>query len=412
MERAILIGLRDGNKEDLEELERLTVSAGAEVVDKIVQRRKRIHPAYYIGKGKTNQIAVHCQEANVNLVIFDADLSPAQQRNLEEIIKVKIIDRAGLILDIFAQRARTIEGKLQVELAQLMHLLPRLTGYGVLLSQLAGGIGTRGPGETKLEYDRRRIRQRIGVLKKEIENIRRRRAVQKEGRLHYLGGHCLVSLVGYTNTGKSTLLNVLSDARVMVDDKLFATLDPTTRRIKLPNNQEVLLTDTVGFIKNLPHHLVAAFQSTLEEVKVADLLLHIVDISSNKMEEEINTVYKVLEELGAEKKPILTVFNKKDKLKSSIAINRMVEKTPDSVAISALYKEGLDNLLQRMADFFEPRRNLLRLSIPYQLGMKILPFIYRKGEVLKREFLDGKIILDVKIDTEVAQSLKEYIVKE
>lgn len=399
-------------EEDVRELELLTISAGAEVVDKFIQRRKEVHSAYYIGKGKTKEIANRCLETSANLVVFNAELSPAQQRNLEKVIKVKVIDRTDLILDIFAQRARTSEGKLQVELAQMMHLLPRLTGHGILLSQLGGGIGTRGPGETKLEYDRRRVRKRIDILRKEIENIRKRRLIQKESRFHYLGGYPLISLVGYTNTGKSTLLNVLSGAQVLVDDKLFATLDPTTRKIKLPNHQEVLLTDTVGFIRNLPHHLVAAFHSTLEEVRDADLLLHIVDISSYKIEKEIDTVYKVLKELEADKKPIITVFNKKDKIKSPTIIKRILKLIPDSIAISALYKDGTEDLLEKIADFFEVRRKFIRFSIPYQVGMKLLPFIYRRGGVLKKEILNGKIILDVKIDTEFAQSLKEYIVKE
>lgn len=295
-----------------------------------------------------------------------------------------------------------------MELAQLTHLLPRLVGHGVLFSQLGGGIGTRGPGETKLEYDRRRIRKRINVLEREIEKIKNRRSLQKGERSRYISGYVFISLVGYTNTGKSTLLNVLSGSEVLVDDKLFATLDPTTRKIELPNGKEVLLTDTVGFIKDLPHSLIAAFHSTLEEIKDADLLLHIVDISSCNVEEEINTVYKVLMELNVEKKPILTVFNKKDKISSFNMINRMLKNTQDSIAISALQKEGLGELLRKIMDFFEAKRKLMHLSIPYQSSMKILPFIYKRGEVLKREFLNGRIILDVKIDEEIETILKEY----
>lgn len=402
-EKAVIVGLNVNDREGLDEIERLTYSAGAEVVKKFIQRRKRIDPAYYIGKGKAQEIASFSVQEGVNLIVFDADLTPAQQRNLEEIFNLKVIDRTRLILDIFAQRARTSEGKLQVELAQLTHLLPRLTGHGIMLSQLAGGIGTRGPGETKLEYDRRRIRKRINVLQKSIEKIRNRRAVQRRHRTFPL-----ISLVGYTNAGKSTLMNTLTNAGVLVDNRPFATLDTTTRKIELPGHQEVLITDTVGFIRNLPHHLIAAFRATLEEIKEADLLLHIVDISSSQMEEEMEAVRNVLEELEVHLKPTITVFNKIDKSNSREVLNRLLRNTPDSVGISALYGEGIPVLLEKISVFFSSLRRLVKFSFPYEVGIKYLPIFYERGEIYRKEFLNGKIIIEGKVDNEIAQKFAQY----
>lgn len=277
------------------------------------------------------------------MVIFDHELSPAQERNLEDTISVKVIDRAELILDIFAQHAHTREGTLQVELAQCKFNLTRLTGHGVMLSRLGGGIGTRGPGESKLEYDRRRINKRISILKNEIEKIREHRKVSREKRK--AAALPLIAIIGYTNAGKSTLLNTLTKSHVLVEDKLFATLDPTTRRLYLPNGKTILLTDTVGFIRKLPHQLIEAFHATLEEVAEADILLHVVDISSQYYEDHISAVYRVLEELGSIAKPIVTVFNKKDKIKNRRLLSAALKKYQPGVVVSALEKESCDKLV-------------------------------------------------------------------
>jgi len=410
MEKAIIAALNMGKYPDLSELERLVMSAGGEVASKIIQKRGRPHPAYYVGKGKAGEIAQECLRLSIQLVIFNGELTPVQKINLEEIIQAKVIDRTGLILDIFASRARTSEGKLQVELAQLMHILPTLTGHGVMFSQLGAGIGTRGPGETKLEYDRRRIRKRIQILQKDIQAVTKSRQIQKEGRSHYLKGHPTVSLIGYTNAGKSTLMNALSGSEVLVDDRLFATLDPTTRKVEIGNNQELLVTDTVGFIKELPHTLVAAFRSTLEEVCDADLLLHVVDVSSERMNEEIDAVNKVLKDLKADKKPILIVFNKKDKAKKAI-LKKVLEEIPMSAAISALNKDGINDLLGMLSGFFSKKRIFLKLKLPVSDAMKILNVIYKNGEVLKKEYEGQSVIIEANVDEEAAHNIK-YSIKQ
>jgi len=392
-----------GPGKDLEEIRRLVNSAGASIAKEFTQSRRRIDSAYYVGKGKAHEAAAFASGTGCNLIIFDGELSPAQQRNLEGVFDMKVIDRTQLILDIFAQRARTSEGKLQVELAQLSHLLPRLTGRGVELSQLAGGIGTRGPGETKLEYDRRRIRKKINILQKETEKIRERRAAQRDSRQFPV-----ISLVGYTNAGKSTLLNTLTNSSVLVDDRLFATLDPTTRKIRLPIHQDVLLSDTVGFIRKLPHQLIVAFRATLEEIKEADLLLHVVDVSSPEMENEMHAVSTVLEEIGAVSQPVITVFNKTDKCGSREAVERLLRIVPDSVAVSALTGKGLDILLDRIIHFFSGRRTHVKFSIPYDTGIKFLPVFFARGEILKKEFVNGRIIIEGIIDNEIAKKFERY----
>ncbi len=356
-ERAILVGLfTKGNskwevEESIVELENLADTAGARVIHTIIQKKTTPDPAYFVGKGKAEEICLLAQEHYSNLVIIDAELSPRQQKNLEEIIGVKTIDRTELILDIFAQRAHTKEGKLQVELAQLKYLYPRLVGAGLSLSRqmgggTSGGIATRGPGETKLETDRRAIRRRINHLESEVEQIRKFRKTQRKKRVSQ--GLPVAVLVGYTNTGKSTLLNALSDSDVFVEDKLFATLDPTTRRIVLPDRSYVLLSDTVGFIQRLPTSLVAAFRATLEEVSLADMIIHVVDASHPSFREQIDIVYDVLTELDASNKPILTVFNKVDLLESTKEIEDDVKKSPNPVFTSALMRKGLGKIVSKI----------------------------------------------------------------
>jgi GTP-binding protein HflX len=377
-EKAILVGIELSKKESffleesLEELKRLAETAGAEVLSSTHQKREKPDPKYFIGKGKVEEIKGLIHSLGSNLIIFDHELSPSQERNLEEALEIKVIDRTELILDIFAQHAHSKEGKIQVELAQAEFLLTRLTGHGVLLSRLGGGIGTRGPGETKLEVDRRRIRKRISILKKEIKHLQAERQIRREKRK--ASKLKTAALIGYTNAGKSTLLNALAKADALVEDKLFATLDPTTRQLYLPQkDKSILLTDTVGFIQKLPHQLVDAFRATLEEVSEADLLLHTVDVSHPYFEDQISAVYTVLEELGCITKQIITVFNKKDKVRaesdlprlksgesskkdspqfivgSHLNIKKLLEKFDPAVAISAMQKEGLDKLLIAIA---------------------------------------------------------------
>jgi GTPase len=336
-EKAVLVGLATRStgrtlvNEYLEELALLADSAGAEVVARIVQERPTMNAAYYIGKGKAEEIAYLVEEKEVVLVIFDDDLSTVQVRNLESLVKCKILDRSGLILDIFASRAKTREAKTQVELAQLQYMLPRLTRQWTHLSKQYGGIGTKGPGETQIETDRRAIRTRISHLNEKLRVIARERAVQRKGREQFTR----VALVGYTNAGKSTILNWFSDAGVLVEDRLFATLDSTVRQVTLSPAHRILLSDTVGFIRKLPHHLVASFKSTLDEVREADILLHVVDISHPLFEEQMSVVNETLEDLGAAGKPMIIVFNKIDRLVNRNVIGYLTANHPDAVFVSA-----------------------------------------------------------------------------
>jgi len=352
-EKAILVGVKINSSdkkipltESMQELKRLVDTAGATVVAELTQNRIRPDLKYFIGQGKVEELRALIASHDANLVVFDVELSPSQDRNLENALGVKVIDRTELILDIFAQHATSREGKLQVELAQSSFFLTRLTGHGTMMSRLGGGIGTRGPGETKLEQDRRYIRKRIADLKKEIEKIRRNRFLRREKRRK--SQLPTVALVGYTNSGKSTLLNTLSKAEVLVEDKLFATLDTTIRRVLLPSRKTILLTDTVGFIQKLPHQLVASFRATLEEVTEADLLLHVVDSSHPYFEDQIEAVYTVLEELKCATKPLITVFNKCDQLKIKLD-DKYFEKYKPAVMVSALTGTGLDKLLELTA---------------------------------------------------------------
>jgi len=347
-ERAILVDVAL-NKEkidpyDIAELEALASTAGAINAGDITQSRDKPDIRYYIGKGKLDELKAACSAANVNLVIFNNELYPSQTRNLQNELGIKVIDRPGLILDIFAQHAHTREGKLQVELAQNKYTMTHLTGKGIELSRLGGGIGTRGPGETKLEVDRRRIRDRISELKKELDEVSHHRELRREKRRE--SRVPVAAIVGYTNAGKSTLLNALTKAGVLVEDKLFATLDPVTRKLRLPNSKEILLTDTVGFIQNLPTMLVEAFHATLEEVTEADILIHVVDISHPNLIGQINSVYKVLEDLKAITKPMITAFNKIDRYIGDPKV--LLEKYSPAVSISALQKTGLTDMIKNI----------------------------------------------------------------
>lgn len=412
-EKAVLVGLdlAGGSSkavdESMKELERLADTAGAEVVGRLVQKRNRPDASTLLGKGKALDVARLREETGADMVIFDRELSPAQTRNLEEIAGVRVIDRSRLILDIFACRAKTREGKLQVELAQLNYLLPRLAGIGAELSRLGGGIGTRGPGETKLEVDRRRIRRRISDLKREIEEIRRHREILRRGRRE--APVTQVSIVGYTNAGKSTLLKKLTSADVLVEDKLFATLDPTTRRIVLPNNETVLITDTVGFISNLPHHLVAAFRATLEEVSGADILLHVIDISHPNAAMQAETVREVLESLGAGQKPSITVYNKADRVAGGELPLIGAGRGESPVIISALTGAGLDELLDSIARAAARKRVRRQFFLPFARS-GIISLIFERGRVISQEHGPGGVTVEAEME-EVWASRIEAMLK-
>jgi GTP-binding protein HflX len=394
-ERAVLVGVALPSRDHaapldltLEELERLAETAGATVLEKHSQQVKNITPATLIGRGKVDEIKQSLRESAADLVIIDEDLTPAQQRNLEAAFKVRVIDRSQLILDIFAQRARSNEGKLQVELAQLEYLLPRLTRQWTHLSRLGGGIGTRGPGETQLEVDRRRIRERIGHLKQRLKSVERTRALQRQER-HEVP-FATVALVGYTNAGKSTLMNALTRAGVFVEDKLFATLDPTTRALRLPNGDKVMLVDTVGFINKIPHSLIEAFKSTLEEVSRADLLLHLVDLSNPFYEEQIRVIESVLKEIGAGEIPTLLVPNKVDVAEEISTRRFRSEGALDVCPISALTGAGIERLLDSVGAVLDRQKEEFHACFsPAQGGL--IALLRERGRVVK-EIYDGEVI--------------------
>jgi GTP-binding protein HflX len=395
-------------RESLAELGELAATAGGEVVGDGTQKMESLNAATFIGKGKAGEWGDFCRRSEVDTVIFDDELSPAQSRNLEKIFNCKILDRTSLILDIFAQRARTREGKMQIELAQLQHLLPRLTKYWGHLSRQKGGIGMRGDGETQLETDRRRVLDRIARISRELEGVRRQRSTQRDGRQR--NNWPLASIVGYTNAGKSTLLNTLTGADVLVKDILFATLDPTTRRLRLPTNQNVLLTDTVGFIKKLPHGLVEAFKATLEEVVQADLLLHVVDISHPQAEEQIAAVNAVLNEIGAGEKSTLMIFNKVDQFNGNGALHRLQEKHPNAVAISAKTGEGISALLAEIGTQLRPTREFLELRVPHDQAA-VIARLHAVGQVIERRYTGKLAKFKVRIPPQHREEFAPFIVK-
>jgi len=413
-ERVFLVGVElkasDATevRESLAELGELAATAGAEIIGEGTQKVDSPSPATYIGKGKADEYAGFCRQNNVDTVIFDDELSPAQSRNLEKIFECKILDRTALILDIFAQRARTREGKLQIELAQLQHLLPRLTRFWGHLSRQSGGIGMRGgEGESQLEADRRKVSERIDRIERDLDSVRRQRKTQRVGRQR--SNWPLASIVGYTNAGKSTLLNQLTGAEVLAMDKLFATLDPTTRRLRLPTNQNVLLTDTVGFIKKLPHGLVEAFKATLEEVVQADLLLHVVDVSHPLAEEQILAVNAVLTEIGAVGKPTLMVFNKVDRLAEGVQAG-LREHFPNSVAISARTGEGMPQLLAELGTQLRPIRDILDLRVP-QEAAAVIARIHAVGQVVSSRYGGKNARFKVRIPVHLRDEFLPFVVE-
>ena len=389
------------SEESLDELASLAETAGAMVITRVIQNRQRPDSATYIGSGKAEELALTCQAMEIDLAILDDELTGAQQKNLEDILGVRVIDRTALILDIFAQRAQSAEGKLQVELAQMKYRLPRLQGMGTVLSRLGGGIGTRGPGETRLEVDRRRIRRRIDDLEAQLSQIKKQRDLRRARREKT--GQTTVALVGYTNAGKSTLLNALSGSDVLVEDKLFATLDPVMRNVDLPENRSCLVVDTVGFIRKLPHQLVQAFRSTLEEALYADLLVVVSDLSSPGYAQQRATVFEVLNDLGAADKPILEALNKADQA----SIGGMIEPA-DAILISAKNGDGLDKLKAEISRRIAALRHRAELVIPYDRG-GALSLIHDKGQVLEEEYLAQGTRVVALMDATLYQRVKNML---
>ncbi len=391
-ERVILLAVSTGEERDtqacLDELEELVKTAGAAAVDRMIQSRENIHPGTYLGKGKLEEVKERLRELDATGVVCDDELSPAQLRSLEDALDTKVMDRTMVILDIFAARARTREGKLQVELAQLKYRAARLVGLRSSLSRLGGGIGTRGPGEKKLEMDRRLIHERIGQLKEELKDVERHREVQRRQRER---AHIQVAaIVGYTNAGKSTLLNHLTGAGILAENKLFATLDPTTRNLALPGGQEMLLTDTVGFIRKLPHHLIEAFKSTLEEARYSDMILHVVDCSSPQMDMQMHIVYETLKQLEVTDKTMITVFNKTDKLEQKTALRDM--SCDYQVSLSAKTGEGVDSLLELLETVLRNQQIYLEKLYPYSQAGR-LQAVRKYGELLAEEYREDGIFV-------------------
>ncbi|MHB1457709.1 MAG: GTPase HflX [Armatimonadota bacterium] len=413
IQKAILVSIDTGHEyEDrvsLDELRELASTAGAEVIQEFSQARNKPDSTHYIGRGKAEELLIEVQESGADLVIVNAELSSTQLKNLDEAVNVRVIDRTQLILDIFAQRAQTREGKLQVELAQMNYMLPRLVGANKALSRLGGGIGTRGPGESKLETDRRRIRERIDDLKDELEEVRQHREIQKQSRrgLPFPSA----ALVGYTSAGKSTLLNLLSGSEIFTDKMLFATLDPTTRKVEFPNGWAMLVTDTVGFIRNLPHHLVAAFRATLEEVTDADFLIHVVDASSPDMDSQVEAVHQVLKELEADEKPTVYVYNKSDLVPDQYELRKKVAETPDSVYISALTGEGISQLITVISKVLKSLLIHMNLRIPYDRS-DLVSHCYDNGRVISIEYMPEHICVEASINAESSGRFKEFMVED
>ena len=387
----------------LDELEELVRTAGAVAVARCVQKRERVHPGHYLGKGKIEELKMMVEAYGASGVVCDDELSPAQLKNLEKMLEIKVMDRTIVILDIFAGRAISGEGKIQVELAQLKYRLSRLTGMGASMSRLGGGIGTRGPGEKKLETDRRYIKDRIAELNSAAKEIQTHRELLRTQRGKK--GTPVVSLVGYTNAGKSTLINNLTDAGVLAEDKLFATLDTTTRKVQLPNGSEILLTDTVGFIQKLPHHLVQAFRATLEELKFADVLLHVVDASNPNRQEQMQVVYKTLEDLGCSDTPVITVFNKMDR---EIELPLPMDiKAREISQISAFTGDGLEGMLGIIEKLLKSFRKSMVALVPYTEG-GLIGWVHGRCEMIREEHTPEGVLLEVYVDEESANRLEKY----
>lgn len=404
-ERVILVGVStsdyDDTEKSLEELEELVRMAGAVAVGRVIQNLDQIHPGTYVGKGKLEEIKELIWETEATGIICDDELSPIQLGNMEDVLDTKVMDRTLIILDIFAGRASTNEGKIQVELAQLKYRQSRLTGLGKSLSRLGGGIGTRGPGEKKLEMDRRLIRDRIAQLNRELKDVKRHREVTREQRSR--NKIPVIAIVGYTNAGKSTLLNTLTGAGVLEEDKLFATLDPTTRNLKLPSRQEVLMTDTVGFIRKLPHHLIEAFRSTLEEAKYADIILHVVDASNPQMDEQMHIVYETLTNLEVKNKPVITAFNKQDKVEGECILRDF--HADHTVRISAKQGDGLDELLQVMENVLREQKIYVEKVYSYAEAGKI-QMIRKYGELLEEAYREDGIFAKGYVPEEIYEKVK------
>ena len=408
-ERVVLVGVHTGSRDELndcteesmQELDLLAQTAGAEVVAQFVQNRPAVENATYVGEGKAEEIRDFCNQQEIDIIICDDELTGSQVRNLEDFTGIRVMDRSSLIMDIFASRAKTKEGKLQVELAQLQYYLTRLTGSFVNLSRLGGGIGTRGPGETKLETDRRHIRNRISVIRKQLEEVEKNRENQRKQRIKE--GLQQIALVGYTNAGKSSLLNFLTDAGVLAEDKLFATLDPTARKLTLPDGSPVILVDTVGFIRKLPHHLIKAFRSTLEEAVIADVLVHVADASSPQLEQNIAVVEGLLHQLGASQKPIVTAYNKID-LVESFTSNK-----PMSVEISVKKGHNIDLLLETLCEVMPEKRHNIKVLIPYSKG-SLLSVIYENANVNSEEHTADGTLMDITADTKTYNMVSDFIV--
>lgn len=411
MEKALLVTVDLMHEEHLnlemikEELSRLATTANVEVVSEIVCHRDKPDPKYFIGSGKVEELAQLVKDQNLDVIIFNNDFSGSQQRNLEEGLNVKTIDRTQLILDIFAQHAHSQEGKLQIELAQLEYLLPRLSGKGILLSRLGGGVGTRGPGEQKLEVDRRKIRERITKLKEDLKGVRTHRQNLKKKRI--LEAIPVIAIVGYTNAGKSTLLNAFTAAAQVVKDSLFTTLDPLSRMHKLKNHQKVIFSDTVGFLERLPHGLIEAFKATLEEVKDAHLLIHVLDVSHPQYPERARAVVSVLKELKVEDKPLITALNKMDKLEDATWLGSLKRSFANPVAISAKTGQGLEELGALIIRELKGELKNLKLDLPLD-KMQLLDMIYQQGNVRSVNYTQEKIEIDADLPLNLAEVLKEY----
>ncbi len=399
-ERVILIGVslydNDDTVESLDELEELVSTAGASTVGKLIQNRETVHPGTYLGKGKIDELKELIAQTEATGIVCDDELSPAQLKNLENALASKVMDRTLIILEIFASRASTKEGKIQVELAQLKYRSSRLIGLRSSLSRLGGGIGTKGPGEKKLEMDRRLIKDRIAQLSRELKDVKQHREVARQQRSKH--NIPIVSIVGYTNAGKSTLLNTLTNAGVLEEDKLFATLDPTTRNLSLASGQEILLTDTVGFIRKLPHHLIDAFKSTLEESKYADIILHVVDASNPQVEKQMHTVYETLKELEVGDKTIITLFNKQDKITEDLVLRDF--KADKTVTISAKTGSGLNQLLNTIEEILRDQKVYIEKVFPYNEAGKI-QLIRKNGQLLKEEYVADGIYIEAYVPKEI-----------